>query len=133
MTQIWCNGQWLPSARYPGAGQDRGTLFGLGLFETLLALDGLPVFANRHLSRLRDSGGKLGWSIAFPGFDEIASELLARNRLATGRARLRLTVTGGSGLVNDLTSGSDHLVCLAAFPAADPPESLAVSLAPWPR
>lgn len=133
MTQIWCNGQWLPSARYPGAGQDRCTLFGLGLFETLLALDGLPVFANRHLSRLRNSGGKLGWSIDFPGFHEIAGELLARNQLATGRARLRLTVTGGSGLVNDLTSGSDHLVCLAAFPAAEPPESLAVSLSPWPR
>jgi branched-subunit amino acid aminotransferase/4-amino-4-deoxychorismate lyase len=108
-------------------------LLGLGLFETLLALDGVPVFADRHLSRLRNSGGKLGWDVDFPGFHEIAVELLARNQLATGRARLRLTVTGGSGLINDLTPGADRLVWLAAFPAAEPPESLAVSLSPWPR
>lgn len=133
MTQIWCNGQWLPSANYPGAAQDRGAFLGFGLFETLLALDGVPVFADRHLARLWKSGEKLGWPIDFPNFRETVAELLARNQFATGRARVRLIVTGGSGPLDDLAAGADRLVWLAAFPAGELPASLALNLSPWPR
>lgn len=133
MTQIWCNGHWLPSGNYPGAAQDRGAFLGLGLFETMLALDGVPIFAERHLARLRKSGEKLGWPIDFPSFRETVRELLIRNQLATGRARVRLIVTGGSGPLNDLAPGADRLIWLAAFPAGEWPASLSINLSPWPR
>lgn len=133
MTQIWCNGQWLPAANYPGAAQDRGAFLGLGLFETMLGLDGKLVFPDRHLARLQKSVERLGWSVDLPGLPEIAAELLRKNQLTTGRARLRLIVTAGSGTHNDLTPGDDRLVWLSAFPAGETPESLSVCLSPWPR
>ncbi len=112
---------------------DRGAILGLGLFETLLALDGVPVFAGRHLERLRKGCGRLGWELALADFHETAAELLARNHLVSGRARIRLAVTAGSGPVHDLTPGNDRLVWMAALPAGDVPASLTANLSPWPR
>lgn len=133
MSEIWCNSQWLPAANYPGAAQDRGAFLGLGLFETMLAQDGALVFADRHLSRLRKSGERFGWSLDLPELPEMAAELLIRNQLAVGRARLRLVVSAGSGPHNDLAPGADRLIWLAAFPAAETPDSISVCVSPWPR
>lgn len=133
MTQIWCNGDWLPAANYPGAAQDRGAFLGLGLFETMLAVDGALVFADRHLARLHTSGERLGWSIDLPDLREVAAELLVRNQLSTSRARLRLIVTGGSGAHNDLIPGADRLIWLAAFPAGEVPDTTTLCISPWPR
>lgn len=133
MSWIWCNGEWLDGARFPGAAQDRGAFLGLGIFETMLAHDGAAVFADRHLARFRDSGKRLGWPLDVPNLRGISAELLARNGLATGSARLRLIATAGSGPINDLTRGTDALVWLAAFPASEIPATITASLSPWPR
>lgn len=133
MTQIWCNRQWLPAANHPGAAQDRGAFLGLGLFETMLGLDGKLVFPDRHLARLHKSCERLRWSVDLPDLPQIAAELLEKNHLTTGRARLRLIVTAGSGPHSDLTPGPDRLVWLSAFPAVETPDALSVCLSPWPR
>ena len=133
MTQLWCNGQWLTSLDFRSSPTDRGTLHGLGLFETLLALDGAPVFADRHLARLQQACARLGWPLSLPDFHETAVELLARNGLTSGRAKIRLSITAGSGTIHDLTPGDDRLVWLTALPAAEPPASLTACLSPWPR
>jgi len=133
MSEIWCNSQWLPAANYPGAAQDRGAFLGLGLFETMLAVNGSLVFADRHVARLRKSGERLGWGMDLPDLRKITSDLLVRNGLTSGRARLRLIVTGGSGPHNDLTPGMDLLIWLAAFPGGDVPESTSLCISPWPR
>ncbi len=112
---------------------DRGSILGLGLFETMLAVDGSLLFADRHLARLRSGHEKLGWDAEFPAFQEIATQLLVQNGLGKGRARVRLTVTGGSGPIHDLTPGADRLVWMSAFPALVPPGSLSACLSPWPR
>lgn len=133
MTPLWCNGQWLNSFDFPSSPMDRGTLHGLGLFETLLAIDGAPVFSDRHLARLQQACARLGWPLAIPDFHETAVELLARNGLTAGRARIRLAITAGSGPIHDLTPGDDRLVWMTALPAAEPPASLTACLSPWPR
>lgn len=112
---------------------DRGSIHGLGLFETMLAVDGKLLFAERHLARLRSGHETLGWPVDFPAFQEIATQLLVHNGLGTGRARVRLTVTGGSGPIHDLTPGADRLVWMSAFPALVPPESLSACLSRWSR
>lgn len=99
----------------------------------MAAIDGVPVFVNRHLARLRQSCEKLGWTVDLAELGSIASELLVRNSLTTGRARLRLIVTAGSGPHNDLTAGDDRLVWLTAFPATETPISMSVCLSPWSR
>ncbi len=133
MAEHWCNGQWLDAVKYPGASQDRGAFLGLGLFETMLGVDGRLAFAARHLARLRASGGRFGWDLEFPELPEVAAELLVRNGLDSGRARLRLVVTAGSGLHNDLARGKDCLMWLSAFPSGETPESVSACISPWPR
>jgi branched-chain amino acid aminotransferase len=96
-------------------------------------MDGVPIFADRHLARLRESCRKLGWTFDFPDFSVVVAELTARNGLANHRVRLRLIVTGGSGAINDLSAGADRSVWLSALPAADLPESMTLCLSPWPR
>ena len=112
---------------------DRGSILGLGLFETILALDGIPVFADRHLARLHQGCERLGWSVEILHFQQIAAELLVKNQLTHGRARIRLAVTAGSGPLHDLSPGGDRLIWMTALPAFAPPESLSACIAPWPR
>ncbi len=133
MSSIWCNGEWLEADRYPGVAQDRGAFLGLGLFETMGSIDGKVIFAERHLERLRRSGVRFGWEIDVPEFAEVSRELLERESLAVGRARVRLIVTAGSGPINDLTPGGDRQVWLAAFPVGDIPLSLTACLSRWTR
>lgn len=133
MTQLWCNGEWFDSEDFPASPMDRGAILGLGLFETILALDGVPVFADRHLARLLKGCERLGWQISLPDFEETAAELLLINKLTSGRARIRLAVSGGSGAVNDLAPGNDRVVSMMALPLDDAPASLTANLSPWPR
>ena len=133
MTQLWCNGQWLDFLDLPSSPMDRGTMHGLGLFETLLAIDGAPVFSDRHLARVQQACARLGWSLSIPDFQATAVELLVRNDLTAGRARIRLAITAGSGPVHDLTPGSDRLVWMSAQPVGDSFGSLTACLSPWQR
>jgi len=133
MNPLWCNGQWLALKDLPSLPLDRGLLHGLGLFETLLALDGKPVFPDRHLARLAATCARLGWEFDFPDFRKTTVELLARNQLAKNRARVRLAITAGSGPLADLRLGDDRVIWMTAHSIEEPPESLAVCISPWRR
>lgn len=74
---------------------DAGLTHGVGLFETMLALDGRVLFLEEHLRRLRASADALGLA-GVPGEEELAGAV--RGAIAAagpGRLRVRLTVTGG--------------------------------------
>jgi branched-chain amino acid aminotransferase len=133
MTRLWCNGQWIDPLDFPVSPTDRGMTLGLGLFETILAIDGEPILADRHLARLRHSCERLGWPFAIPDLKDTMIELIEANDLSCGRSRLRLSISGGSGLVHSLTHGADHLVWMSAVPAANPPSATAVTLSPYLR
>ncbi|WP_300577017.1 aminotransferase class IV [Phenylobacterium sp.] len=76
---------------------DRGLLLGDGLFETLLVIDGAPVWWAEHMARLRR--GCVALSLPEPAEDDALAA--ARQAMASGtappRAALRLTWTAGSG------------------------------------
>lgn len=133
MPVFWCNGEWIEGGNFALSPVDRGVILGLALFETLLAIDGRPKFVAAHARRWEESCARLGW--AFPKIDleAIATELLQRNGLAQGRARVRMTMTAGAGPLSDLARTEDALVWIAATPADDPPESLEVLVSPWKR
>lgn len=133
MTALWCNGRWLDPIDFPASPLDRGITLGLGLFETVLALHGRPVFLARHLGRLRLGCARFGWTHPFHDLPEAARELLVRNRLATGRARIRLAITAGAGPFDHLAAGGDSLLWMIAMPAAESPRDIAIDIAPWPR
>ena len=131
MPQVWCNGDWCDASAIEVSATDRGLLHGFGLFETLLALDGRPVFVERHIERLRDSCDRLGWAVPDVDFAFLAGEVLARNELTRGRARLRISLTAGSGPLHDRGAGEDRLLWISAFPAPEVPESITATVSPW--
>jgi branched-subunit amino acid aminotransferase/4-amino-4-deoxychorismate lyase len=133
MTLIWCNGQWLEPSDFRIAPTDRGLMHGLGLFETILAVDGHPVFAERHLARLALGCQRLGWPFGFPDARQTMAELAARNGFTSGRSRIRLNVTAGSGVMGDLTPGDDRLILMTAARAAEPPATTTANLSPFVR
>ncbi len=108
-------------------------MHGLGLFETILAVNGVPVFADRHLARLRGSCELLGWPFEHSDIRETMAELLQRNDLTRGRARIRLAITAGSGVIQDLSLGNNHIVWMTVAQAPDLPDATSANLSPWVR
>lgn len=94
--KIYLDGRILEAgdARLPV--NDRGVLFGDGLFETMRAYRGKPFRLGRHLERLRE-GCRVLRITGIPGDDEIAEaiDILYRENVGKGDAYVRLTVTGG--------------------------------------
>ncbi len=130
---IWCNDQWLDPLDFAVSPTDRGLMHGFGLFETILAVDGVPVFAERHLERLRAGCGRLGWKWDYPEIRGVMDELIERNGLGAGRSRIRLAVTAGSGLIHSLAQGEDRVVWMTAVAAAEPPAATTANVSRWLR
>lgn len=77
---------------------DRGFLYGDGVFETIRALDGAPRHLDRHLDRLERSLA----SLAIPAVDRAAlagriDALLTANGLRAGEAAIRISISRGPG------------------------------------
>jgi branched-subunit amino acid aminotransferase/4-amino-4-deoxychorismate lyase len=131
----WCNGEYVEGllAISPA---DRGLTHGLGLFETLLALDGRPVALEMHLERLRTGAERLGWNIADLGtvrIEEAIRGLLERAALNEGRARVRIAVSAGEGDLRSLGKGGESRMWITAAGSAPPPESVSLVTASFPR
>jgi branched-chain amino acid aminotransferase len=129
---IWCNGDFLDGP-LPVSPVDRGLTNGLGLFETILALDGKPVALDLHLARMKAGAARLGWSFEGEDLGHEIPKLLARKGLEEGRVRLRIAMTAGAGELRDLARGSDALLWITAAACPLPPESVTLVTAAFPR
>lgn len=135
MSWIWCNGEYLDGPLTVSA-RDRGLTHGLGVFETLLAIDGRPEVLEMHLERMRTGAERFGWSGQDLGTVRIAeaiSGLLKRLALDQGRARLRIALSAGEGELADLKQGWNSLVWITASVAPEPPDSVSLATAFFPR
>ncbi len=80
---------------------DRGLNYGDGVFETIKAVDGVPIFLARHMERLKNGARSIGMSARTlrPLVSDIKAgaieQLLKSNRLNRGSAYIRVTVTRG--------------------------------------
>lgn len=77
------------------ASDDRGLAYGHGLFETLLVIDGRPVFWHEHLQRLLRGCSRLG--IPVDGLPLRLEQDLQQLQFSAGRAVLKILLTCGSG------------------------------------
>jgi branched-subunit amino acid aminotransferase/4-amino-4-deoxychorismate lyase len=111
---------------------DRGLTHGLGLFETILAIDGSPALLDRHLARMITSCDRLGWGNPLPKNlrAAIVHQLAAAN-LHQGRARVRLAISAGSGQLACPRIGPDHLVWITVSRTENPPASITLCKAPF--
>jgi branched-subunit amino acid aminotransferase/4-amino-4-deoxychorismate lyase len=115
---------------------DRGLTHGLGVFETVLAVDGRPVALDLHLARMKDGAERLGLDAGRLRDHEIemaAARLLERTGLARGRARVRVALSAGSGDLRRLEPGPDALLWMTVAACPPPPESLTLVTAAFPR
>lgn len=131
----WCNGEFIegPLAISP---VDRGLTHGLGLFETLLALNGRPVALEMHLERMRTGAELLRWQPFDFGtvrMEEAIAGLLRRAGLDHGRARVRIAMSGGEGDLRVVDKGKESRLWITATTAPPPPESITLVTSPFPR
>jgi D-alanine transaminase len=97
--QVYLNGEFIPRERAVVSVDDRGFLFGDGVYEVSRGLDGRVVDHERHARRLARNIEALSLSAA--GIDEdalqaISERLLAENGLGTGHATVYVQVTRGT-------------------------------------
>jgi len=84
-------------ANHDIASNDRGLLFGDGLFETIRAYQGQALFLKQHWERLLKTATFLQIPIPFniEELIQIITELLHKNNLQNKDARIRITLTRG--------------------------------------
>ena len=131
MTRYWHENQWQNADFLPMNPTDRGLTHGLGLFETILAINGSPVLLDRHVTRMLNSCRRLGWGNPLPNNlrSAIQTQLAAAN-LDCGRARVRLAISAGSGPLATPSLGADHRIWITVTRADAPPASITLCKAP---
>ncbi len=91
--QVYLNGRLVPKSEARIDPDDRGFLFGDGIYEVLQVREGLPVFVDQHFARLGTSAA--GCELAQPfdraGFEAMARSLIAANAIENGIVYLQVT------------------------------------------
>ncbi|MDA8368596.1 MAG: aminotransferase class IV [Nocardiopsaceae bacterium] len=112
---------------------DHGITVGDGVFETLKGVAGQPFALTRHLRRLAHSAAGIG----LPALDlDLIADGVRQAMDANPEmepARVRITVTGGSGPLGSERTGAEPtcIVAVGPFPAAA--ATADVTVVPWKR
>ena len=113
--QVWFNGKISegPIALSP---TDRGVTLGDGLFETILVIDGVALWLNEHLQRMRAAASELG--IIWPESEiTMAAQALCKGKAGSHIMRLTLTRgAGGRGLGADIDTPCFFATCTPLDP-----------------
>jgi branched-chain amino acid aminotransferase len=124
--RVFLNGQFVSENKAVVSVFDRGFLFGDGLFETLLVLNGKPFRWKAHLERFRRGSAFLNIQppCRLASLRHILDQLLELNKLRKGL--LRLTLSRGCGLPGYSPVGANTpTLVMSAHPL---PRSLRLSL-----
>ncbi|MBD0319510.1 MAG: aminotransferase class IV [Gemmatimonadetes bacterium] len=96
---VYLNGEWIPRAEARVAVDDRGFLFGDGVYEVTRAVGGALYEAEAHLERLRRGLAGLEFAddaVCPESLLAVSARLLEVNGLMDGQASVYLQVTRGS-------------------------------------
>ena len=92
---VWLNGAFVERHAAKVSAFDAGLQHGVGLFETMLAIDGGVFRLDAHMARIADSAKTLGLSDKLRGRALGEAIRACAQRAGFSRARIRATVTGG--------------------------------------
>jgi D-alanine transaminase len=97
---VYVNGEFVPRAEARVSVEDRGFVFGDGVYEVLRVINGRPFAARFHNDRLRHSLEGIRITLhdgdTPERFVEIGKDLLKQNSLLDGEATLYMQVTRGA-------------------------------------
>ena len=128
--KVWLNGRLVDDHAACISPSDRGFLLGDGVFETLRSYSGRLPTLRAHLERLGTGAGVLG--IALPPLAELeqgATDLLAASGLDD--ARMRITVTSGTGPPGLARGEARPTVLITAAPLREPSGTATAVVPPW--
>jgi D-alanine transaminase len=96
----YLNGQFLPRSTATISVEDRGFVFGDGVYEVWRVVNGRLFESERHLARLdfglRELRIGLREPLSLPAIEEIADRLLRESALTTGEATFYMEITRGA-------------------------------------
>jgi branched-chain amino acid aminotransferase/para-aminobenzoate synthetase component 1 len=121
--QVYLNGQLVALGEARISPLDRGFQYGDGVFTTLRAEAGRPLYLSEHLARLALSLKELRIPVeALPSLDwpHIIGELLRGNGLAAGLAAVKIYVTRGPAATLGLPAAVRPTVFIQARPYQPP-------------
>lgn len=98
MSVIYINGEYKEDNQPLISHRDCGFMTGIGVFDSMLAVDSVPLHPQEHYDRLiHDAKTVIGIApdLSFENFQNIIAELIKKNNLTSGYARVRSTITGG--------------------------------------
>lgn len=126
---VYLNGAYLPKPEARISPDDRGFLFGDGIYEVVRAIDGRMVDLDRHLARVTHGAGALALDLARAGgVDGIRAawaRLLEANGLTHGEALCYAQLTRGAAPRAHAYPGADTPPTLYAFAQRiTPPDAL---------
>jgi branched-chain amino acid aminotransferase len=135
-TRFWVNGSLVPEARATTSARDHGFVVGDGVFEAV-KIDHGEIFAlSRHLERMARSAAGIGLT----GFDvetvrRAAHEVVEANSelLTSAFDLLRITFTGGPGLLGSGRVDGPPTLVLGVTPGHDPDPVTSVITVPYRR
>jgi len=94
---VFFNGQYLPKDQVRLSPDDRGFLFGDGVYEVTRTYDGKLFLLQQHLERLKYSLSELCiMGVDVGGLAQVSRELLRRNQLERANAIVYIQVTRGA-------------------------------------
>lgn len=129
-TIVYLNGEYVARSTATITIEDRGTLFGDGVYEVFRYYQGKPLAWDAHLARLRRSleGIQLDEPPEVAGFRAVADELIRRNNIPD--AKVYWQITRGPAPRSHLFPSDSHPTMLAlAAPA--PPLDKVLPCKPW--
>jgi branched-chain amino acid aminotransferase/para-aminobenzoate synthetase component 1 len=128
---VWLNDGLIPISQARVSVNDRGFLYGDGLFETLRADDGRVHLLTEHLERLEASAR--AFRLPLPEnipWQERLTQLLAANGLSRGPARVKILLT--RGVAPGLGLPEECRPTLVIYAEAYTPPSPSAYAAGWP-
>ncbi len=96
---VYLNGEYLPMEEAKLAVNDRGFLFGDGIYEVIRSVKGAFFRVDEHLDRLKEGIAALGLKLEaglVRNFKSIFDELILRNDLKNGEATLYIQISRGA-------------------------------------
>lgn len=135
-TVFWVNGRLVPEAEATTSARDHGFVVGDGVFEAVKVDRGRIFALTRHLERMARSAAGIG----LPGLDvervrRAAHEVVEANAplLTSAFDLLRITFTGGPGLLGSGRVDGPPTLVLGVTPGHDPDPETAVITVPYRR
>ncbi len=131
---VWRNGRLLSAKEGGVSAFDHGLLTGDGVFETLVARDGILYAETRHYLRLVRSASAMGLAVlSQQELGEAMREVLQANDLLSGEVRVRVTLTGGDSPLGSDRGQAEQTALVAASPSPVFPPTVGVVTVPFAR